>query len=160
MKIGILQLSDIHMVQGENSVLSKYDKIHLAIQEYIFELDHLFLVVTGDSAYSGQFEEYIKAIEMLEGIMENILKIKKIDKSFIVIPGNHDCDFKSGKPPIRDMVINNIQGGKIGSYDEIIIDELVAPQEQYLNYLQYFEPSENKKYDIKLFKSYLFNTTT
>ncbi|QHT59353.1 metallophosphoesterase [Paenibacillus lycopersici] len=157
MKIGILQLSDIHMAIEENSVLTKHEKIHSAIQEYIFEIDHLFLMVTGDSAYSGQYEEYIKTIEMLEGISSNISRVKKIGISFIIIPGNHDCDFKAGKPPIRDMVINNIQNGKVSSFDEYIIDELLAPQEQYINYLQYFEPTENKIYDNKLFKSYLFN---
>lgn len=157
MNIGILQLSDIHMALGENSVWVKYEKIHLAIQEYIFELDHLFITVTGDSAYSGKYEEYIKAIEMLEGISANINKIKKIDISFIIIPGNHDCDYLSGKPPIRDMAINNIHEGKVSNINEFIIDELVAPQEQYLNYLQYFEPSDNKTFDDKLFKSYAFN---
>lgn len=157
MKIGILQLSDIHMSLGENSVLSKYDKIHSAIQEYIFELNHLFLVVTGDSAYSGQYEEYIKVIEMLEAVVTNIGSVKRINISFIIIPGNHDCDFKSGKPAIRNIIIKDIQSGETSRIDQSIIDELVVPQEQYFDYLQCLDSSENKLYDDRLFKSYEFN---
>ncbi|OMF28478.1 metallophosphoesterase [Paenibacillus peoriae] len=156
MNVGILQLSDIHMELNNNSILLKYEKIPRAIQEHIFELDHLFLTITGDSAYSGKEEEYIQVIEMLEGIKEKIQTIKNIDITFIIIPGNHDCNFKLGNPSVRNALIENIQeGSKLD--DQGIIDELVKPQEKYFDYLKYFEPSTNIIYDDKLLKSYLFS---
>lgn len=154
MKIGLLQLSDIHIDQQDNSVLFKYEKIHQAVQEFIFEIDHLFLMVTGDSAFSGKEEEYIKVIDMLEGIMSNIQKIRNINISVITIPGNHDCDFSSGKPTIREMLIRNIAEGKIDTIDQSIIDELVETQEHYFNYVNYFEEADKKIYDTKLLKIY------
>jgi hypothetical protein len=156
MNIAILQLSDIHMVLKGNTILSKHGRIHNAIQEHIFELDHLYVTVTGDSAYSGNYDEYMQVIWMLEEITTNIKTIKDIDISYIIIPGNHDCNFTLGKPSIRNVIIKNIQEGKIDKIDDVIIDELVAPQEEYFNFLNYFESQKNKVVDDKIFRRYFF----
>jgi hypothetical protein len=136
-----------------NSVLDKSKKIHCALQEHIFDLNHLFITITGDSAYSGKNEEYMQVIDMIEGISLELKSIKEdIEISYIIIPGNHDCDFSAGKPTIRNMIVKNIQG-EFEDMDSAMMDEMVSPQFQYFEYLKYFEPV-NKNVDDKLFKSY------
>lgn len=155
MNIGILHLSDIHMALKKNAIISKYDKIHSAIQEHIFELDQLYITVTGDSAYSGKNEEYIQVSEMLERIFANIKKIKELEVFYIIIPGNHDCDFGLGKPKIRNLIIQNIHASNT-EIDEEIINELVAVQEENIRFLEIFNSKDKKKFGDRLFESYLF----
>ncbi|CAG7654316.1 metallophosphoesterase family protein [Paenibacillus allorhizosphaerae] len=94
MRLGLLHLSDIHMTLGDNSVISKYPNIIPAIQEYLFEVDAVYVIISGDSAYSGNEGEYEKVINMLKHIENQIVELKKFKPRFVVIPGNHDCDFK------------------------------------------------------------------
>lgn len=68
MIVGLLQLSDIHIEAQNNSILSKHDKIPWALQEYIYQLDHLFIIITGDSAFSGREIEYLQVMQMIDNI--------------------------------------------------------------------------------------------
>lgn len=157
MIIGILQLSDIHMQLKDNSILQKQDFIPKAIQENIFELEYLFITITGDSAFSGKSEEYIIVRNMIEKISEGIKKIRKdINIHYIIIPGNHDCDFSSAKPSIRKTLVETIKEENIEYVEEEFIDEIIEVQTEYFKFQSIFEMG-NKKIDTKLFKSYLFN---
>lgn len=139
-----------------NSILDKSKKIHSALKEHIFDLNHMFITITGDSAYSGKYEEYMQVIDMVEGISLELKSINEdIGISYIIIPGNHDCDFAEGKPTIRNMIVKNIQS-EFENIDSAMIDEMVAPQNQYFEYLKYFEP-DHKNTDDKLFKNYVIS---
>ncbi|OME99100.1 hypothetical protein BK129_28645 [Paenibacillus amylolyticus] len=155
MRIGILQLSDIHITIRENSFIAKFKAIAPAIKEYIFEIDCLFITITGDSAFSGKQEEYIIAMEIFEEIKIQIQSIKSIDIHFIIIPGNHDCDFGLSTK-VRDGQITLLQQGNT-EIDKDVIRELVKPQKEFFNFLNYFEPIENKVDSSYLFTKYVFN---
>ena len=60
MKIGIIHFSDIHFVEkiDENSILKKKEKIISQIKNKLLSFDKLFLVISGDVAYSRKKTEY------------------------------------------------------------------------------------------------------
>jgi len=58
MKILILQLSDIHLKETGNTVLMKLDALNNAVKNLCIGIDKLFLVISGDIAFSGKSTEY------------------------------------------------------------------------------------------------------
>lgn len=154
MVIGLLQLSDIHITDKHNSIFDKHHKISSSIQEYIYQLDYLFIFITGDSAFSGKESEYIKVMQLIEEIRIDIFSIKKIEISILIIPGNHDCYLPD--LPVRNILIKNIQSGQSNiSDDEIII--LTEPQAKYFEYLKYYEETSALLFDDLLLKAYSFD---
>ena len=61
MKIGIIHFSDIHFKEKieDNSVLKKKNKIVEKLKNQILAFDKIFLVISGDLAFSGQEKEYL-----------------------------------------------------------------------------------------------------
>jgi hypothetical protein len=155
MNLGILHLSDIHFRDtGNNPILEKEDKIHRAIQEHIFSLDSLFIVVSGDSAYSGKNKEFELAFNFLVGLKERINYVKKMEIMFIIIPGNHDCDF-SKENSVRNVLIDSIYNKQIKNIDHNIINTLCEPQYEFNNFMELFE-SGKKLYSDKMLRCYSF----
>ncbi len=98
MDILFLQLSDIH-IEDKNSISYFHLKkiIHAVRAQKPF--DFLFLVLSGDIAYSGQEHQYDVAYKMVGRII-NLLKTECDFYSkvhIILVPGNHDVDM-SGSP--------------------------------------------------------------
>lgn len=153
MIVGLLQLSDIHIEAQNNSILSKHDKIPWALQEYIYQLDHLFIIITGDSAFSGREIEYLQVMQMIDNIKKDILSIKRIELSILIIPGNHDCFLP--ELPVRSILIKNIQSGMSSiTKDEISI--LTDPQKEFFEYLKCYEETSALIFDELLLKTYSF----
>lgn len=93
MKFLTIQLSDIHFRVDENSVLKKEEKLFEAIRNSTFEYDVVFLLITGDTAFSGKAVEYKIAEDFLKNLKSKLESYSKKNVNIIVIPGNHDCDF-------------------------------------------------------------------
>ena len=110
MKIGILHLSDIHIEDSKDWILSKHEKIAQAVIGTWEELTTLFVVISGDIANKGFSEQYMLAYDFLTSIKEYIQKQSSAKVYFIVAPGNHDCDFSSEKYDFkaRDSFINTV----------------------------------------------------
>ena len=67
----------------------------------------MFLVVSGDIAYSGKVEEYEQAMNFFDKVVRLIREYcnKKIE--IILTPGNHDCDFSVNKG-VRDIIVKGV----------------------------------------------------
>jgi hypothetical protein len=64
MKVGIIQFSDIHVKEDESSLAGlnlKIDSLADIIRAESSYCDKVFLVATGDVAYSGKLKEYENA---------------------------------------------------------------------------------------------------
>ena len=108
MKISILHLSDIHLKKETNSIFNKKEQLFNAIKNTIYDSTHLFIAITGDIAFSGLSEEYEIASELLLFLKSSLTKYQpECPIDFIIIPGNHDCDF-SNESTVRDIVISEI----------------------------------------------------
>ena len=73
MKFSILHLSDIHFKASNNSIIEKQGRLFDAFKNKILDSECLFIVVTGDIAFSGLPEEYEHAISFFDLLKKNIL---------------------------------------------------------------------------------------
>lgn len=130
MKILLIQLSDIHFKSENNSILEKEEQLFEAIRNTTLDYEKIFLLVTGDSAFSGKIEEFDIANEFIEALKGKISKYSKKEVVCITIPGNHDCDF-SKDDKSRQNQINIIQKLGDSAIDDSVIDQCVKVQEDY-----------------------------
>lgn len=133
MNIGILHLTDLHFKLRDNFITNKIDRILDALRLDIIQLESLYVVVTGDIVDKGFKESYSNAKEFL-----NQLKIKSenINKDlivkFIIVPGNHDCNFNYDNQ-LRRNTLKNIGYDTIGD-DESVIDLCLTVQNDFWNF--------------------------
>jgi len=103
----LIHLSDIHLKSSGNSISSKVEELIRSIQNYALVNDYLFLLLTGDIAYSGLDIEYTQAKIILERIRKHIEHYTNKKIEVILIPGNHDCNL-SVRDKTRDKDIQDI----------------------------------------------------
>ncbi|MFY0762187.1 metallophosphoesterase [Metabacillus dongyingensis] len=108
MKVGIIQLSDIHIKSNNDEIITKSSDICASVRNNIVHLDSIFICISGDVAYSGSLEEYIVSLDFLESIQNSLEEYTKKHIPIMVIPGNHDCDFSNEKEgSIRKLIMDN-----------------------------------------------------
>ncbi len=157
MKISILHLSDIHFKEKDNSVENKKTELFNAIKNEITEYKHLFIVITGDIAYSGKKEEYDVAKQFLEDLER---EIKSYDENlmieYIFTPGNHDCDFNIQKSS-RDIILKTMVQNPNQANEELV-EVCTAPQIEYFSFIKSFSSYEkiNMSLSNKLLCRYEF----
>ncbi len=136
MKISILHLSDLHFKIVENSFLDKVNNLTDSIKNKMFDIKTLFILISGDLAYSVKKEEYILVKEMLD-IVEKNLKLynNELIIEFIFTPGNHDCDFADDD--IRDILIERVikEPSKCSNQ---IVNSCTKVQKNYLEFINRF----------------------
>lgn len=124
MKIVIIHLSDIHLTSDNknNIIIQRKQNIVETSLEPIFNInaDIIFLVVSGDIAFSGRTEEYEIATDFL-GYIKKELEEKAQKKVIpIFIPGNHDCNF-TFHDQTRTLLLENIW--KSDNVNELTLEE-------------------------------------
>ena len=77
MKLLVIQLSDIHFKETENAIIKKEEKLFEAIRNSTLEYEEIFLLVTGDTAYSGKENEYKIGIDFIKGLKSKIEEYSK-----------------------------------------------------------------------------------
>lgn len=150
----MLHISDIHLRVSGNSIFAKINKIGDAIKSELYEVDNLIIMLSGDTAYSGKEAEYELGIKLLDNLKKSILNHSSIKIDFVVIPGNHDCDFSLDNA-IRGILIDSVRNHETELKEEII-NGIVKPQENYLFFEEIYE-NESLIFKDKLFKQYKFN---
>jgi 3',5'-cyclic AMP phosphodiesterase CpdA len=95
MKILFLHLSDLHIKDENTFPNKKIDKMINAIAEEK-NIDKIFIVLSGDLAFEGIKEQYVVIKKILEKIITKLKKTYNISDyiDVIVVPGNHDINFK------------------------------------------------------------------
>ena len=114
-KIMILHISDMHFLSNFEC-FEVIDSITKVFNEPRFEgINQLIVAITGDLAYSGKKEEYVKCEEFIESLL-NKLQANAIHTNIYIIPGNHDIDYNS----INNVVYceNDLQGKS--NYDRFV----------------------------------------
>lgn len=109
MKALILHLSDIHIKTPNDPVLTRTGAVVDAVKNLEGNLQKVICIVSGDLVFSGKDEEYSLAFQFLQEIK---LKLEQehasISCNFVLVPGNHDCDF--GETIIvRDSVLPKVK---------------------------------------------------
>lgn len=156
MKILIINLSDIHLKSGENAVERKKDKIFDQIKNSSLEHDKIFIIVSGDTAYSGSSAEYLLGINLIEDIKTQLASYSKKHIHVITIPGNHDCDFSADSKARQNQILHIQKFGET-AIDDSVITQLTTIQKEYRIFNDCFEESEMVVYKSDVFTAYLYD---
>lgn len=127
MEIVLLHLSDLHINSNKDPVLNRAENIGRSTFVYLPNAIAVFIVVSGDIAYSGLPDQNDQAQIFLHKIRDVILTEKKIPIYMVMVPGNHDCDH-SYASSVRDAVLTSIENDGEASIDEAKITECVKVQ--------------------------------
>jgi hypothetical protein len=141
LKIIIVQLSDLHFSVEkwpDNPVLARASKVIAAIASlFAAGVDGCILLVNGDVAYAGLSAEYDFAEKFLTEIKVGLEGIFGKDKCFpILLPGNHDCNFKLDNDARRQLIAEPLLEG-FG--DGSVADICTKLQEDFFNFCQRFQ---------------------
>lgn len=148
MKIGLLHLTDIHFTKNTD-LGSKTEKLAKVLINEFHNVDKIYLLISGDIAFSGKKEEYLKAKTFLSGIKLIVNNTyKNMEWLYILIPGNHDCDFSMGND-LRSLILKNMNYETIGK-DNSIIDLSISVQKEFWTFYSSYHqlPSDKLFYQI------------
>lgn len=156
MKVLLVQLSDIHL-RGGDGVLSRASKIASAVRARDPEIAACFVVVSGDTAFSGLDDQYSAAIDFLGELEEEINSYfqNDIEVQVVVIPGNHDCDFGAANG-VRKRLLDGVEANPEQASDEEVIEACTLVQESYRGYMDLLDEGEHLKPYNRLYYEYHF----
>ena len=94
MDLYIIHLTDIHIINDDDFILSKAD--HLA-QRCLSDIQcpaDIIIAVTGDLAFAGKEHQYQLFYQFINEIKERLQSTEGVHSvNIFTVPGNHDCDF-------------------------------------------------------------------
>lgn len=135
--IGILHFSDLHIKTNEDDIIYMTRDIYNSIVNECKLIKKLILIISGDIAFKGDKEEYNNAYYFIEDLKSKL----DIEIEIFMVPGNHDCEFKTNN--LRDQVIDIIIKDKNNISDEFI-NICCKPQENFFDFYKEFEYDEDK----------------
>ncbi|MFC3680208.1 metallophosphoesterase [Bacterioplanoides pacificum] len=138
MSLVIVHLSDIHIEDERDFILSRSEKISRAIFKHAQDGGHVVLMISGDVANKGTREQYELAEKFLFSIKGNLEKERDVNIDFVICPGNHDCEFKSD--PTRSFMIDKIIEDNVEEVDEEVILSCLNHQESYFEFENKISP--------------------
>jgi predicted MPP superfamily phosphohydrolase len=131
MKILIIHLSDIHLSDSTKRLNDRASKIVDAVKNIETEIGQVIFAITGDVAFSGKESEYEIAANFLDEL-RNQAKIKICsDIKFVIVPGNHDCQFTEGNEDARNELIETIRSKEFKISGKSIIDICLKNQQNF-----------------------------
>lgn len=151
MTIAFLHLSDIHFLEQHCALNNtRAEKIADSLRE-LKEFDEVFIIVSGDNAFSGKINEYKQASDFLYHLSKKIADKYKLltPPHHIIVPGNHDVVLDPGLT--NDMVQDAYRSGTIFN----LIEAEKTKQSNYYGFARQWGCS-SLKHELFLKKNYVF----
>lgn len=123
----ILHLSDIHIKSPQDPILKRANSIAACTFSSLPSASAVFIVVSGDIAFSGHANQYALAETFFVDIRNAILVEAELPVSFVIVPGNHDCDFDKNNSA-RKMLIKSIDDSDSPEIDASVIETCTSIQ--------------------------------
>ena len=137
MAFAIIHLTDIHYRGKEsNKITDKVEALKKACASPVANQSTVIIAITGDIAYSGKQEEYDGVMDIFIELESYLKKEKEATVHFIMVPGNHDCDF-SKNDTLRESILKNIKPSD--NIDKSIIQAVRKPQDQYDTFSEVYD---------------------
>lgn len=157
MKILIVQLSDAHITEYQNPILSRVQSISDAVKNLDYQLDGCFVVLSGDAAFSGSESEYEIAMGFLAELQHtlgNQLHTRsKVE--LIAIPGNHDCDLSASRS-VRSTLVNAVLQEPSKAEDREMQRACTDVQDNFFNFLEAVS-DDNRTFKDRLYYEYEYS---
>ncbi|WP_137896572.1 metallophosphoesterase [Ramlibacter sp. 2FC] len=150
----VLHLSDIHIRSARDPILGKGELIAACVYSELAEASAVFIVVSGDIAFSGKVDQYQLAEKFFDAIRKEILAEKRIPVHFILVPGNHDCDFDIGGKP-RILTLNAVREDP-RQLDDDVIKIGVSAQAAFQNFAEQLQSPDESRVGDPLWTAHRF----
>ena len=147
MTVVILHLSDIHIRAEHDPILKRAQKVAAATYASLTNASHVFIVVSGDIAYSGQGPEYRLAEEFLIGVRDSIKDEASCSVSFLIAPGNHDCDFTKNSGS-RRLIVKTLEEQDCPEIDDSVIETCTSIQREFIEFRDRIEGRSSASDDL------------
>ncbi len=138
-----VNISDIHVSDNnKDRVINKLNRFIGFLNVLSIDHDNIFILVSGDIAYSGKKEEYDYIYPHFEELATKY--------NLILCPGNHDHDFSCYDSIVRNQLLK----ADVNTLDDEALELIIKGMNHYIEFedsLTLFEPREENK----LSKSYL-----
>lgn len=141
MSVIVLHLSDIHVRYESDLVLLRANDIAKALYAKLPNASQVFVVVSGDVAFSGQSNEYDLALSFCLKISEFIKAEVCVPVEFIIVPGNHDCNFNKDTSA-RNLIIDGLLQKDLESFtinDQSVFENCTAIQGEFFEFREAME---------------------
>lgn len=150
----VLHLSDIHIKTEQDPILKRGASIAATTFASLPAASHVFIVCSGDVAYSGTTEEYKAAMALFSDIEAAIRKETDCPISFLFAPGNHDCNFGKNNGA-RKMLVANMEKLDSPEVDASVIEICTEIQSDYFAFRDCLENNALAT-DDKLWRTNVF----
>jgi hypothetical protein len=133
-KFIVLHLSDLHIKERGNYILERVAQIKDAVQTVAQDVNHFFIVICGDIAFSGKAEQYKVVSDFLEDLESKLKTIRdSIKLEYVLVPGNHDCDLENGAAERDTIICNAIR--RPNTVDTTSIQKCTSVQSEFFQLL-------------------------
>ncbi len=132
MQIGILHLSDVHLVKETPALDARVKVIAGSLVAAEPTCSGYLILLSGDLAFSGKPEQYAQVGKLISEIKSDLSNSKSKPSVFVaMIPGNNDCNFAHDSDT-RRMAIDYLQS-KMDSFDVAgdLASRCLAVQDDY-----------------------------
>lgn len=138
MSLSIIQISDIHLKENNNSIFDRWDKFIDACISRVLDDDDVVLLISGDIAFSGKKTQYEIANTMIDKLTTSLQEKKHCRVHYVFAPGNHDCDFEK-ETSIRSSLISTINNDA----DLKIYEAMTEIQSEYYSFCHSYNLNDN-----------------
>ncbi|MDO9238158.1 MAG: metallophosphoesterase [Aquabacterium sp.] len=150
----VLHLSDIHIRSAQDPVLGKGGEIGACVFSELPDASAVFIVVSGDIAFSGKSDEYEAARGLFTSIREKVQSEREVPVHFVLVPGNHDCDFSVGGKP-RQLTLNAVRDDP-SQLDEDVIRLGVSVQAEFKYFADSLHTADESRFGDDLWTGHRF----
>lgn len=147
MSLSIIHISDIHIKNENDIVLSRIDQLKSACASAVDYHDDVIIIVSGDVAFSGNENQYILASCLFDDLSKYIVEQTGAKVSFLFVPGNHDCNL-SGASSIRKVLIDNMQPESV---DSDYYARLTEVQRDYYDFAAKYQSDSRELFSVQEF---------
>jgi hypothetical protein len=135
MPVVVLHLSDIHIRNAKDPILSRAKSIAACCYAHLPEAKALIMMVSGDIVYDGLLDEYELAQKFVRELVDEIHKEKRLPVHLVFCPGNHDCDFERNTK-IRELALEALRQHGTDAVDDSVIAACCTVQSAYFNFIE------------------------
>ena len=133
MRIGIIQMSDLHITSASDYIVQNVVGVARACKSIINTCDKVVVVVTGDIIDRGQVANYAIAEQFFNSFKSELQKEAELESyDYVFVPGNHDIDFSLDRY-IRPLVIEKIKNSDVVQEEEMI-QVCLQPQKNFWDF--------------------------
>ncbi|RLL50502.1 metallophosphoesterase, partial [Mariprofundus sp. EBB-1] len=145
----------MHISDENIPIIEHVDSIVNSIKNLDYNIGVVLVIVSGDITFSGQDDEFLIAIDLLETIRDKLSTATNAPAYCIPVPGNHDCNFTSSRA--REFIVKKLKEDNFNKIDDEVIAVCLEPQSEFIQFRDSFVSSKNISVDEPLFYQYIFD---